>query len=208
MKARLAVLLSIAVLGALLTQACSRPLNPQDSCNFVQNPELQRVSWNKRLPVKLYIHESVPREAYPAIDRAIREYNLRLGNGGEIFRIVARGVSGDLNPRKDGYSIMYWFNTWDPAKKSEQARTTIYWTGTEIFEADIRVNAADFKYYYGENTNFSEVDLTSLLVHELGHALGLGHTVTSGSVMNFTLDEGQNRRKLGESDLANLRCEY
>lgn len=205
----LALILAV-FLGTLATQACSRPQSPEPSCNFVQNPEQQRVSWQKHLPIKLYVHESVPSSAYAAIDRAINEYNQKLGGGQEIFRIIARNVGGDLNPRKDGTSMIYWFTSWDPNRDTEQARTTIYWSGTEIFEADIRINADpdNFSYYYGEDSNISGVDLMSLLVHELGHVLGLAHNATSGSVMNFTLDNGQERRKLGELDLTSLKCEY
>ncbi len=191
-----------------MTQACSRPLEPQPSCNFVQNSNLQRVSWNRNLPVKFFVHQSVPREAYAAIDRAIDEYNQHFGNGHELIRIVARGSDGDLKPSKDGSSVIYWLEQWDPKRSTEQARTTIYWAGSQIFEADIRINAAHFAYHYGEESTFREVDLTSLLVHEFGHALGLAHTSNSGSVMNTHLGSGQDRRKLSGPDLANLSCEY
>jgi hypothetical protein len=190
-------------------QACSRPLAPQQSCSFVQNQQLQRISWNKELPLKLYIHNSVPPEAYAAIDRAVQHYNTVLGGGTrEIIRVQARSVSGDLNPTRDGYSTMYWFNTWDPEKPLEQARTTIYWSGNEIFEADIRIIAADFRYFLSEDTHIDGVDLEIKMIHELGHALGLAHNVTTGSAMNFKLELGQNRRKLGPVDLTNLHCEY
>jgi hypothetical protein len=205
---RLALSITAALACAAFVQACSRPLKPQESCAFVQNPELQRVSWKDHLPLKLYLHNSVPVSAYDAIKRAVAEYNSRLGGGREIFRIEAYGVDGPMDPRRDGYSIVYWFSNWDPSRPTEQARTTIYWTGAEIFEADIRINAANFSYYMGENANFPNIDLDSLLVHELGHALGLAHNVTHGSVMNITLDDGQVRRDLGDVDLTNLKCEY
>jgi hypothetical protein len=207
-KLRLSAVVIFVCFGALVNQACSRKLPPQVSCNFVQNPELQRVSWGKHLPLKFYVHESVPQEAYAAIDKAVAEYNLRLGGGREVLKIIARGTTGALDPKRDGYSMIYWFKSWDSNRPNEQARTTIYWTGSEIFEADIRVNADNFRYSLGENVNSTEVDLMSLLVHEMGHALGLAHTVTAGSVMNFSLDNGQDRRHLSESDLAGLRCEY
>jgi hypothetical protein len=205
-KATIALLCIAAI--ALLLQACSRPQEPQDSCGFVQNPEMQRVSWKGRLPIKLYVHNSVPTQAYPAIDKAIQEFNDGPGGGREIFKIMARGVDGDLNPQKDGYSTIYWFNTWDPARTTEQARTTIYWSGTEIFEADMRINAKNFNYNYTDTASFTDVDLDSLVVHELGHVLGLAHITASGSAMHATLDEGQVRRKLGAVDLTDIKCEY
>lgn len=189
-------------------QACSRPLPPQESCNFVQNPELQRVSWKKNLPLKMYVHSSVPTDAYPAIKRAVQQYNDTLGGGEEVIRIVGFGQGGELDPSRDGYSMIYWFNTWDANKPTEQARTTIYWQGTEIYEADVRINAKNFTYYTDDGTTFNDLDLESLVVHELGHALGLAHTPLKGSVMNPILGEGQVRRKLGLNDVSDLKCEY
>ncbi|NJL25598.1 MAG: matrixin family metalloprotease [Calothrix sp. SM1_5_4] len=209
MKNRLGLFAALILSVSTFIQACSRPLSPQESCNFVQNPELQRVAWKRGLPVRLYLHRSVPAEAYAAIDRAISEYNLRFAKDGrEMFKIIARGVSGDLAPKKDGYSMIYWFDSWDPNRKTEQARTTIYWSGNEIFEADIRINGAGFSYYFGSEANFSGLDLDSLLVHELGHVLGLAHNGNHGSVMNTTLNNGQERRKLGTIDESSLKCEY
>lgn len=193
------------VITSLFLLACDRPPKPQTSCGFVQSPEQQRVSWGGRVPIKLSLHSSVPTEAYPAIERAIHQYNSRFGR--ELIRIHDRGVGGE-GARRDGVSMLVWSSTWDPKMPTEQARTTIYWTGSEIFEADIRINAANFSYYMGENTSFSGVDLESLVTHELGHALGLAHNVTDGSVMNFTLEPSQERRKLGDVDMANLQCEY
>lgn len=207
MKWRAFAILMSAGLCAMLMQACSRPLAPQESCNFVQNPEQQRVSWNRNVPVKLYLHKSIPHEAYAAIDRAVEEINLKAGKGHDLLKIIARGVDGPLNPAKDGYSMIYWYKEWD-GNRSEQARTTIYWQGAEIFEADMRINAATFSYNEGEDSNFTNVDLQSLVLHELGHVLGLAHNATTGSVMNITLEDGQDRRKLGVVDLASLKCEY
>ena len=198
-------LLPTLVILSFVLQACSRKMDPQPPCDFVQNADQQRVSWRKNTTVKLYLHSSIPVEAYAAIDRAVAEFNAKLGP--DTFRIIARGVSGDLVPAKDGYSMIYWFDAWDADRPNEQARTTIYWTGSEIFEADMRINGT-FDYSFDSGPNISGIDLESLVVHELGHVLGLAHNATSGSIMSTTLDVGQERRKLSDLDTVNLQCEY
>ncbi len=198
----------------LLLSSCSRPQGPQASCDFVQSPEMQRVSWKGRFPIRIYLHKSVPVGAYEAIDLAVSQYNATIGDGRELIRIEARGVDGELNPVKDGYSTIYWYKTWDTNRPTEQARTTIYWSGVEIFEADMRINEANFKYTFsstGANASSisqSTVDLYSLVLHEFGHVFGLAHTTAQGSAMNAVLSEGQVRRKLGTTDINNLKCEY
>ena len=47
-----------------------------------------------------------------------------------------------------------------------------------------------------------------IVVHELGHFLGLAHNAKDRSVMNATLNHGQVRRTLDDKDLESLNCEY
>jgi len=178
---------------------------PQQSCDFVQNADVQRVAWKRNLPVKLYLHKTVPQEAFAVIDRAIGQYNRKFSR--EMFTVVARGVDGPATSSKDGYSMLYWIRNWDANRPTEQARTTIYWAGAEIFEADMRVRG-DLSYSYSAEIASHEIDLESLLVHEFGHMLGLAHNATHGSIMNISLDQGQDRRVVTGLDETNLRCEY
>lgn len=198
------------VSSSAFLEACSRPLKAQDSCNFVRNNEQQRVSWKGKLPIKISLHHSVPTEAYGAIDRAMAEYKDKVGHGQDVFQIVDRNVGGEVNPVQDGASVIYWFDTWDANKPNEQARTTIYWSGNQIFEADMRINAHNFHNfnYSDAATSNSDLDLDSLVLHELGHVLGLAHNVTIGSIMNITLDDGDDRRLIGAVDSTSLSCEY
>lgn len=105
--------------------------------------------------------------------------------------------------------MIYWMNQWEDDRRTEQARTTVYWTGDRIYEADIRINGEFFNFYGGDGAeSFSGVDMESLMVHEFGHVLGLSHNDGKGTVMAVTLSSGTLRRTPGKDDLDSLRCEY
>lgn len=201
-------LLGIAA-GLLVMQACSREVPSEIACNFVQNQNVQRVSWEQNLPVNLYYDNSVPVEYEAAMNAAIARWNA-VGQqliGKDFFRIRG-GSPGSSTPVQDGYSKIYVLNTWEANKTSEQARTTVYWTGTRIYEADVRVNDKDFDYYMTDTPDYRRVHLESLIVHELGHVLGLAHTSTAESVMQAHLANGTERDQPSSIDLSSLSCEY
>jgi hypothetical protein len=246
--------LFVVMLGGFsLYKVFHRPIS-QPSCSFVQNVDFQRVSWQHHLPVHLYVHHSVPVQYYAAIERAISVWNSRLGL--EALRVDGWGIDQYDTPQHDGMSIIYWLHEWDSDKPSEQARTTIYWTGNQIYEADMRINAKNFQFFPGDEispfyTNnpqvppslqppppsvaktessstlvnnmmppsvrpnassgpvvFTGVDFESLVLHELGHVLGLAHTATIGSVMVPSLASGYVRRMPSVTDIQALKCEY
>lgn len=69
----------------------------------------------------------------------------------------------------------------------------------------------------GFNWNFSndapnafEFDFESIVLHELGHALGLGHVIDEEDVMHFAIANGQMRRNptMHASEAANHKVEY
>jgi predicted Zn-dependent protease len=210
MKVRwLIATLAIASIGGALI-GCTRQLSPEPSCNFVQNSDLRRVSWKELAPVKLYIHKSLPLTQYPEMEglvkKAVGAWNQVLGR--DAIHLEAFGVGGSDMPQRDGYSMIYWLNTWEAGRQNEQARTTIYWTGARIEEADMRINSKDHRFYVGAEETFSGVDFLSLIVHELGHVLGLAHNSTPKSVMNISLSDGLDRRAISKADVDSARCEY
>lgn len=202
----LLTIIGLALIGGV--SACTRKLAPETSCNFVQNSEMQRVSWGSQTPVKLYIHQSVDPKYWPAIQAAVQTWNDEIP-GRDLFKIEGTGVTGSPTPQRDGYSIIYMMNDWEADRPNEQARTTIYWTGNQIYETDMRINAKNFNFNYATTSGtFYGVDLQSLVLHELGHMLGLAHTPTAGSVMAVSLASGLERRAPSTDDVNDLRCEY
>jgi hypothetical protein len=195
----------IMLLSSMLTlQACAP--KAQDDCGFVQNVYGERISWKGSVPVTMKIHSSVPDAYIPAIVAAAETWNRTAGK--TVLKIDTTKDTGALEPRKDGQNIIYMLNTWEANKTTEQARTSVYWVGDVIQEADIRINDKNFNFYTSEIGSHSDVSIEALILHELGHVLGLKHKDTSGSVMATYLANGVDRTALADTDTTSLQCEY
>ena len=219
-------LLGVCMLG-LTFFGCDVSLMPEESCNFLMSSQLKRVSWPKgKIPI--YIHDSVPGEFSQAIKKAVGVWNAELKD--HRIEIVGR-ISGTTYSSDDGYNVIYYIEDWKQVGvPGEQAKARLRYLGGTIHDADILINGSYVggitpshnhpstdkirvhNFYPGSGTPKShETDLQSLMLHELGHVLGLDHTDFGGnynSVMDRILDSGQERRKLGAVDQASLSCEY
>ena len=200
MMGRLLTLLLMAASMGL--SACAQ--KTQEDCGFVQNVYGERISWKGELPVKLQVHESVPSQYYGAIQAAADRWNQAAGR--QVVALRSSMVPGAIAPKKDGTNVIYYMNTWESDRRSEQARTSIYWVGDQIKEADIRVNASQFQFYW--NQGGYGVNFEALLLHEIGHVLGLKHKDNDGSVMATYLANNTDRVYVSQTDLMSLQCEY
>jgi hypothetical protein len=195
------------VVMALVLEACAP--KSQDSCGFVQNSYGERVSWKAEVPVTMYLHTSVPEEYVAAVVSAAQTWEKSAGR--KLFNIVTTPrISGPNSPRQDGKNVIYFMDTWETERASEQARTSVLWRGDQINETDIRVNTKDFSFYWNQGKSGSSVNIEALLLHEMGHVLGLKHNddKTASSVMQTYLRSGDDRTEPSSVDTTDLKCEY
>lgn len=197
--------LLLVSLISLSMVACAPRHKSQPDCGFVQNVYGERISWKDSGPVGLYVHESFPPHLIPALQKAMDSWALVLGR--PAFRIIQTGYQSSI-PRQDGVNVVYWMTTWEAEKATEQARTSIYWLGDQIREADIRVNAKNFTFFLDVTVNPQSIHLESLLLHELGHVLGLKHKDDKVSVMATYLASNATRTEISDTDKENIKCEY
>ena len=198
--------------------ACSP--TPQNDCGFVQNIYGQRISWKTNAPIKFYIHESVPVQLRPAIYRAVATWEAQAGH--KLFDISEDSSQISSSPSRDQKNAIYFLNEWESDRSSEQARTSVYWAGDLIQEADIRINGSNFSFYDQDmqvlvgsyilqqqgKTAREGYSFEALVLHELGHFLGLKHREGGSTVMATHLAAFTNRTKLAASDQQSVMCEY
>lgn len=206
----------ISTVGLLGFVSSCKPKDQSD-CGFVQNVYGQRISWKSKLPVAISISASVPAELKSAIYRAASTWENKLGQ--KAFAFNEENLQQSSLPGRDKKNGIYFLQNWESDKKSEQGRTSVYWAGDEIQEADIRINAQDFAYYNEDQKSLVRLGINSqstnagysfeaLILHEMGHFLGLKHREDSGSVMATYLAAFSDRNTPANVDTNNVQCEY
>lgn len=79
---------------------------------------------------------------------------------------------------------------------------TIWWLNEIDLQMKPNPPAAGYTWQYGPSApSLSEYDFESVLLHELGHAHGLGHRIAPGQTMNYTLFNGVTSRTLDTAEI-------
>ena len=172
-----------------------------DACAGAGSKVVRR--WPK-LPVTMRIDDSVPQDAQQGILAAAKRWN-RTFKGVQIFDI--RPSLDELPPEVDGLSRIHWVKEGWEYKDTHLALAR--WDAGEdqiMEEADIYINFEYYDYALGDEPVKDMYDLQSLLLHELGHVLGLCHV--DETVMNATLDDNFIMREITTDIREQVACLY
>lgn len=138
-----------------------------------------------RRPMELYLGEGA-REHLPLIKRAARVWNDVLGQ--EVIEVKEDQVSYSYGPNplaagsfySNDVSVIYMptagISGYNLSRQIWNSEGGYY----EVVEADVFVN-----YSETERRGGDVLSLYSTILHELGHALGLGHIAIGGNVMSY-----------------------
>jgi predicted Zn-dependent protease len=210
------VLLSFLVLSFIVSCDKAPQVGPGDDtrlasaaesdCGYVQNLYGERVSWKENIPVTLKVSASFPQEYMTVLKDAVQHWNDAAGI--TLLRTVENPTDISTTATKNSVNTVHWVTEWSDSQKKIQALTDLYWRGNQLGEADIRIDAKYFKFYIDQATTPYDIHLESLLIHELGHVLGLKHRSTLPSVMWAVLNGASVRQTLSNADKESLKCEY
>lgn len=215
----------LSILIGLQLSACA----PQGVYYDQQTTSTQSVkAWSlSDFPLTVYVPTEM--NAYRvAIENSAQTWEAAFGR--KVFNFIFDNPAypntqwtGTCQSMGDNYFGLFKLNNWNIANDCNSnsvgfvSNDVLAFTGTKsqgkIIHADILFN---FKYFsFGDveqnPTDTQLVDLQSVLTHELGHFLGLGHIETSVdpiSIMNPSIRKTQSKRYLSNSDIVRVRQLY
>lgn len=121
------------------------------------------------------------------------------------FSLVSRSAttthSKTAYPKKDGMNAIYAVSDED----DYVAKCTWYYSGNYVIEADINLN---MKYQWANSAQSGRYDVWSVFMHEVGHAVGMGHSSSTSAVMYSVAKKNYTRRSLHTYDRQGIAALY
>jgi len=122
------------------------------------------------------------------------------------FRFTFSGLSSQTTTTNDGINLVLFRN----ASSGSAIATTYWWSsGSRIIDADIVFWDGAFRFFAGSSGCSAGFYIEDIAAHEFGHALGLGHSTSTGATMFPSVSScSAGNRTLDADDIAGARALY
>ena len=202
------IILSITLMAQELTPSTmtiklpSSAINPS-YCGTIKSQLTKMESSWTTFPIAFQIDSTVPDYFQESIRKSAQMWNTALGFPAiSISENMASLVDHKLSKNNN---VIAWSTNPQDLRPKTEGETFMTWKGSKIKSANILLNAAYYQFSF-EGMDPNKIDLTSLMLHEFGHALGLEHSLNEDSVMRDGLKVGEIRQDFSEEDLNIALC--
>jgi hypothetical protein len=172
------------------------------------------ITYNVQPAPETEVNPSLAEQAIHASFRAWEEEEGCEGpgfmSGGTTKAATAAYLDGEGATNENG---VYWItqaSKWPHGQDVLALTTLTYSTCTgQIVDADIEINAAFFNMSAAPNPGANKVDVQNTITHEVGHFLGMDHSLDLAATMYAQAPNGETRkRSLAQDDINGLCCIY
>lgn len=165
------------------------------------------ASWPaSRLPLPYYISDDLGDldndDAVAAIQAAIAAWSD--AECGIPFAYQGQISGTEFSDAADGLNVIYIVGAGWPDESALASAPRVYVSGTDLTEGDIGLNAQYFSWSIDGADGLNTFDLTAGMVHEVGHMLGLWHSLVEGASLNPAMVGNPDAATLEPDDLEGL----
>jgi hypothetical protein len=165
-------------------------------------------------PARTWAQTPVPVRVYTGGNSTITD-----GDGGvtavnsaiRAWAVVGNGTTSQAAVRGSAPATIMLNNNGRICSGSCLAATlTGYYSGNTIYDADVYTNTK-YKFYSSREADgcSAEFDIDGIMVHEVGHVIGLGHSSVTGATMYPSVSSCNSaNRTLEADDLAGMNALY
>lgn len=182
-----------------------KPKADKKYCSNSYKAQSGETYYWRKLPIQFVVHSDFPEHLRPAIDKAAATWNKALG---KTLIVIDKAPTSTKPLLGDNQNTIYWEKSWTKQfleRLMKHGYTHLRTRADEITEADIYIDGVTS---FSLDPNWFQTDLQTVLIHEMGHALGLDHSSDKKSVMFEALGLGEKFREIPQQETSALECIY
>ncbi len=168
---------------------------------------LDAIRWPNNAPMSYYINLDSNRPEGVLADAMAVEIASAFKTWEDVASSTVAFTYGgdgyrDGKDHVDGYNDIVWGQPSDFPSSGTLGLTSLTWVGDSFVEADVMLNPV----HDWSTDGIDDFDLQTVVLHEIGHFLGLGHTGNGEAVMYVSYNGI--RRELGQEDVEDISALY